>query len=191
MIPWFFLSYPRCRTAWLSVYLTGAGVPCFHEAWKDVENIDDLRNLMESRGDGTVANADCANIFFLKEIQEEFPEAKFVKITRTPDDVYTSLVASYGPHNYRVFMDAYAVAMDQKVEVECSINFDYWNAGTTKQLWSKIEPNRTFDASWALRMEEFRVTVTKDRIKRDFETALEPQRLRMAEKLYQFAGNKT
>ncbi len=107
MNPVFILSYPRSRTAWLSVFLTGCGIPCIHEGWKYAKTAQELRVLMESMGTGAVVNSDCSNIFFLDELKQEFPEARYIVILNDDQAVVESLKQSYGDHDYTELVTAY------------------------------------------------------------------------------------
>lgn len=148
MTPWFVLSYPRSRTAWLAMYLTHNGVYAFHEAWKYVKTVQQLRSLMESKGDGPVVNVDCANWFFLKELQDEFPEARFLEIRRPWDGVVQSALCSFGDQDYDWLFRQYLLAMKQPVRSEMVIEFAQWTPDQSQALWLEISQGRVMDEHW-------------------------------------------
>ena len=151
MTPWFVLSYPRSRTAWLSVFLTGAGVPCFHEAWAHVTTAKQLRALMESKGEGPVVNSDCSNVFFFDELRAEFPNAHYLRLYQTDAAITASLQSSYGDNNYQDMFASYARAFEHvsssllrwTAVIDCSM----WNETTSAWLYRTIA-GREVDAGW-------------------------------------------
>ena len=151
MTPWFVLSYPRSRTAWLSVFLTGAGVPCFHEAWGQVTTVKQLRTLMESKGDGPVVNSDCSNVFFFDDLQAEFPDAHYVRLDHSQTEIQASLLQSYGLYNYQPTMDAYQRAF-QHVEstdmtVDGIVDCAAWDESVSAGLY-RMMTGHEVDARW-------------------------------------------
>lgn len=137
--PWFILSYPRCRTAWLSVFLQGAGVPSFHEAWKLVATPPDLRALMECYGPGPVVNSDSSNILFLPEIQAEFPDARYLVVRSDEAAVLASLRPSYGDHDYTVLMAAYRAAFARVGELPAfTVDLATWTADDSARIYTEI-----------------------------------------------------
>lgn len=170
MQPTFILSYPRSRTAWLSMFLTGAGAFTFHEAWKLVDNVKDLRLLMESKGPGPVVNSDCSNIFFLKELQAEFPEAKYIRVLQNARVVVQSLNESYGPCDYEPMMDAYAKAFDgchHDLLVDCEL----WDFETSKRIWALVSSGAPLDEDWLEQCEGMQVQLMPWQIQTDIEQA--------------------
>lgn len=91
MKTFFILSLPRSRTAWLANFLTYDGAFCFHEGLLQTASLYQLRGLFESTGKQIVGNSDCANVFFLDEIQDLYPDAVFIHIRRNLEDVLSSL----------------------------------------------------------------------------------------------------
>ena len=170
MRPVFILAYPRSRTAWLSVFLTGAGIPCFHEAWKQVTTAKDLRLLMESRGADVVANSDCANIFFLRELREEFPDALYIYLKHDERAVWESLQSSYGPHDYQVMFECYRRAFDG-VTADLTIDCATWGTSDTLELWDTIAPGRELDLEWLAQSESFLVQLMPWQIEQDKQRA--------------------
>lgn len=148
LVPWFVLSYPRCRTAWLSVFLQGGGVPCFHEAWKLVHTPAELRALMESYGPGPVVNSDSSNILFLPEIQAEFPDARYLVVEADDDVVLASLRDSYGAHDYTSLMTAYRAAFARVGEVGAvTVEVAEWDQAASARIFLAIT-GRAVDVRW-------------------------------------------
>lgn len=137
--PWFVLSYPRSRTAWVSAYLTGCGVPCLHEGWKVAKDATALRRYLESLGTETVGNSDCSNIFFLDEILGEFPNAKFIKIEHDLKRVEQSLMESYGVHDYAEMFTAYHRAFEKiSIAPDVTVDCRSWGAEESRRLAQSV-----------------------------------------------------
>lgn len=169
MTPWFVLSYPRSRTAWLSLYLTGAGIPTFHEAWKLTNTAAGMRALMESRHAPVVCNSDCSNIFFFDEILHEFPNAQFIKIMNTDEAILASLKTSYGDHDYRDMMQDYRklfARVDRSDAPVLLMDCQTWDADQSRLLahaMTGTPPERL----WAEQCEAMLVQLTPQAIARD------------------------
>lgn len=169
MTPWFILSYPRSRTAWLATYLTHSGVVAFHEAWMLAKTAKQLRALMEERGDGPVVNVDCANWFFLKEIQGEFPEAKFIAIHRPYQDVAHSSRQSFGDGDYAALAANYDRVMKQPVTTEMTVEFDHWTEQVSLALWDRIADGRVMDRHWHRHLHRCLIELTPTAVKQECE----------------------
>lgn len=96
MKTFFVMSLPRSRTAWFANFLTHENSFCFHEAFLQVRSPNQLRELFASTGKEIVGNSDCGNLFFVDEILDAFPDAKFIVIERPVEDVLAS-IRSLGP----------------------------------------------------------------------------------------------
>jgi len=148
MTPWFVLSYPRCRTAWLSVFLSGAGVPCFHEAWKQVNTMDDMRSLMRAQCAPVVVNSDCSNIFFLDELRLAFPDAKYLIITHSDEAILSSLKDSYGDLDYAGMMDMYRKAFSHARDLPGeTIDCRDWDRSASAWLFERMT-GRAVNTVW-------------------------------------------
>jgi hypothetical protein len=170
MTPWFVLSYPRSRTAWLSVFLTGSGVPCFHEAWKQVQTGAEMRLLMEQCQAPVVVNSDCSNVFFMKDLQAEFPEARYLRIYQPEHETLASLRDSYGNHDYTAMMLAYQRAFDachvSTVDVWC----ESWDLECSAWLFEQIA-GRSVDAGWLRQISGMLVQLMPTQIQQDIQAA--------------------
>lgn len=164
----FVLSTPRCRTAWLSAYLTGAGVFCFHEAWKLVKTAKELRALMESKGPGPVVNADCTNVFFLDELKREFPEAKYLRIVRDDSSWVESAEATYGPLDEHVLLNTYRRAFGG-VRADLTIHFEEWGPDTSLEIWNFIAGDKPMDLHWHVQFHGMNVRLSSWQIEYDRE----------------------
>lgn len=166
MTPWFVLSYPRSRTAWLSVFLNGAGVPCFHEAWGQVKTVKELRALMESKGDGPVVNSDCSNVLFFDELREEFPEAQYLVLKNSRQAVSDSLVKAYGAHDYQAVLDATEQAMQRAGRSGVLMRYldvAQWGEPVSAWLYRQIT-GREVDTDWLTQVSGMRVQLTPETI---------------------------
>ena len=91
MKTFFILSLPRSRTAWLANFLTYENSFCFHEGLLHVGTPFQLEPLFQETHKPFVGNSDCGNVFFVDEIRDTFPEAKFVMIERPLGEVLVEL----------------------------------------------------------------------------------------------------
>lgn len=86
--PFFILGLPRSRTAWLATWLTYGGKTCWHDALANVRNAAGLRALAD---EGAVGFAETAGSYFPRVLHREFPNAKYVFVTRLSTNVEVSL----------------------------------------------------------------------------------------------------
>ena len=161
MKPVFVLSFPRSRTAWLAAYLTGAGIPCFHEAWRQARTTRELRTMMEERGDDVVVNADCCNWFFLEDLSKEFPDAKYVIVERDWFEIARELDVVFGQHDWEPMLLAYKRVM--RAVNGYSVNCAAWTAEISLNIFRYIGgPKRVMDEHWHALMHRLWIQVTKE-----------------------------
>jgi len=166
MRPTFILSLPRSRTAWLTVYFNGAGVPCFHDAWRHVKTIKGLRKEMEGTKSEYVVNADSSNILFYNEIKEEFPNAKFITILRNPIKVQQSLSKTYGHVSMAVINKLYFDILC--AEANYTADYDTWDSEVSHEMFKcATDGNMLLPLRWHLQAHELKVEITRDRIEND------------------------
>ncbi len=85
--PVFVLGLPRCRTAWLAMCLSSRGVDCSHEGLRDHTSFEDYAaELNERLALGMAGDADPGLCFFVDQLLETWPQARFVMITREDDN---------------------------------------------------------------------------------------------------------
>jgi hypothetical protein len=85
----FIASLPRSGSGWLANYLS-YGNSCFlHDPWKDTAP-SDLRAFFESSGAYTAGVADSGNVVLFDKINKDFPDAKWVVVTRPEKEVQES-----------------------------------------------------------------------------------------------------
>jgi S-adenosylmethionine:tRNA-ribosyltransferase-isomerase (queuine synthetase) len=81
------LSLPRSRTAWLSLYLTLAGLPCEHELIGKSESFEAAIKKIKSEG---IGSCDTSQVFRLKELKDEL-DPRILVIKRNANEVIDSL----------------------------------------------------------------------------------------------------
>lgn len=177
MTPWFVLSYPRSRTAWLAVFLSGAGVPSIHEGWKYCRTVHDMRRLLESFNAPVVCNSDCANLFFLDDILREFPNARFIRIQNRVETVLRSLQQSpysqHGDIDCASMMQDYTLAMAYAETHRLTgktLTIGQWGAAESAALY-KAMTGRSAPAIWVEMMEGLNVEVNAAQVARDVHRA--------------------
>jgi len=171
MTPWFVLSYPRCRTAWLSVFLSGAGVPCFHEAWKRVKTMAEMRALMRDQCAPVVVNSDCSNVFFLDELRMHFPDAKYLTITNSDEAILSSLKESYGDLDYTGMMAQYRAAFSHAKDLPGeTVDCREWDRATSAWLFERMT-GRAVDTGWLDQVSGMLVQLMPWQIREDIQRA--------------------
>lgn len=86
----FVTGLPRSGSAWLANYLSYGPGMFIHDAWKSCTP-EAFKTRVELEKDIKVAGVvDCGNALIFDKIDKVFPEAKWVLITRPPDDVRKS-----------------------------------------------------------------------------------------------------
>ncbi len=90
--PFFILGLPRTRTAWLSTVCTLAGAPCTHEGMRDLTTFAEYAANRPARGD-----ADPTLCFWIRDLLEAWPQARFVVIERHDADSLASMLTASPP----------------------------------------------------------------------------------------------
>ncbi|SKB08729.1 hypothetical protein SAMN02745166_05011 [Prosthecobacter debontii] len=90
--PFFILGLPRTRTAWLSTVLSMCGRPCYHEGMRGYASFEDYAQNREVPGD-----ADPTLIYWTARLLAQWPEARFVVISRKGDEALRDLIAASPP----------------------------------------------------------------------------------------------
>lgn len=85
MNPHFFVfCLPRSRSAWLANLLTYESVFCLHEPLPECRSIEDLEAKLVTTLAPISGAADTGAMFWVEEIAEHFPAARFVILARDP-----------------------------------------------------------------------------------------------------------
>lgn len=82
----FITGLPRSGSAWLANYLSYGNVCVLHDAWRD-NTPSEAKELFSSLNVYAAGTADPSNVMLYDKIQKEFPEAKWVVITRPESEV--------------------------------------------------------------------------------------------------------
>lgn len=89
MQTFFITGLPRSGTAWISNYLSWQNCVCIHDAWK-YGSPKFWKTKFETINPYAAGVSDPANVMLFDEINQEFPDAKWVLITRNIEDVKKS-----------------------------------------------------------------------------------------------------
>jgi len=85
----FITGLPRSGSAWIANYLSYGNCMCLHDTW--INNTpSDIKELFSSLGYYAAGTSDPANVMLYDKINKEFPDAKWVIITRAQKDVEES-----------------------------------------------------------------------------------------------------
>lgn len=90
----FVISYPRSRTCWLANFFTTEYSLGLHEPLRDCKTLDDLELKLNRARENNLAHvlvADTGAAFFVRQLSERYPDAKFIFVHRDPIDVSASL----------------------------------------------------------------------------------------------------
>jgi len=145
------------------MYLNGAGIYAFHEAWRHAKNAQELHQMMMNRGD-VVVNVDSTNALFYKELREEFPDAHYVRIVRDLESVSQSIEKSYGHVDAALLIKWQQAVLDAEVDYE--IPYHEWTPEVTKSLW-KFLGGKWLDPYWHETAHYMKVELSWDRVCKD------------------------
>lgn len=186
MKPVFVLSYPRSRTAWLATYLNHGQVFAFHEAWKLVKTVTQLRRLMESKSKhgGPVVNVDCSNWFFLTELQQEFPDACYIRIDRELREVEDSAREAFGPQDYGFLFESYRRVIEASaVQPSMIVDFARWDKDESKNIWNMVTGAGVMDQDWHRQMHDLWIQLTPDAVREELRRGEAGELLHMSRRL--------
>lgn len=158
--PFFILSLPRSRSAWLSAWLSYNGRPCHHDTLGRIESVGELRNYTDL---GACGFAETSGSYFPRVLHREFPNAKFLIVRRRPAEVQLSLEA-LGRRDAAAVVKVTTGALEEaeaylrsRTEVR-AVPFDELNDMTTLQgVWRFLRDDR-FPVRHTADMLDLRVT---------------------------------
>ncbi|SKA88889.1 hypothetical protein SAMN02745166_01503 [Prosthecobacter debontii] len=104
--PFFILGLPRTRTAWLSTVLSMCGRPCYHEGMRGFASFEDYAQNREVPGD-----ADPTLIYWTARLLEQWPDARFVVVSRNGEDALRDLIAASPPELEQSLKEGWASCM--------------------------------------------------------------------------------
>lgn len=114
MNPHFFVfCLPRSRSAWLSNFLTYESVFCLHEPLPECRSIEDLEAKLATTGLPISGVSDTGAMFWVDEIIEHFPSARFVILARDPTGFVEQTCRMGTPENDAIaMMDQFSAAIE-------------------------------------------------------------------------------
>jgi hypothetical protein len=115
--------------------------------------------------DGPVVNVDSTNIIFLKELQDEFPLAKYVKIIRSIEDIDRSMKRSYGEYDYKKIL-RYAEDL-RTAEAGVTVDYGKWTMADTMKIFKYVTDGALPPALWHMQAHDFKIEITEHRIHDD------------------------
>lgn len=136
----FIIGMPRTRTAWLSVLLTHGDTFCSHEGTSGHATFADFAAMLRERPESCVGDANPSLAFYMDEVLQEFPDARFLFIRRPSAESLESLCAEAqedaeairaGWNGYLAAFEAAAVKAGERKEVESFALTDFekcWQA---------------------------------------------------------------
>jgi len=101
-VSFFVLGLPRSRTAWLANFLTYGDLFCHHEASNGCKSMAEYKDKIQDDGDSNTAIA-------LFNIEEEFPDAKFIIIDSPPEKAIEYSLKTYGIENKESILEMKAI----------------------------------------------------------------------------------
>lgn len=183
--PFFIVALPRSRTTWLSAFLTGPNILCYHEATRVCASMDDLALLLATTPRHYAGNCDGFNLAIFDDLVRRFPGAKFVTILRPVPDVRRSLDRVGLPVG-----EKHLAAMDAALH-ECAgrshmaLAFDELDdEEAVRALWDELFPNIFFDCARYQLFRDAKIEPTARRI-RELPEGVKPWHLESLRQMYQ------
>jgi len=175
MRPVFVLSPPRARTCWLTVYLNGLGIAAIHEGWKYFPTSTALLAAMQGMGKGVVVNVDSSNALHLSEIEQAFPDARFVNIYREWGTCEQSLSDALGVTLPDAAMIGQRIEWEQrqKMDTAFEIDFDEWRPDVSMRLVEWLDPTVRIDPIWHYFCAGLDIQLFSSRLNEEMQSLLE------------------
>lgn len=122
MPPFVIFALPRSRTIWLSRFLSGDGQtkPCGHDIGAMLDSLDAIRDALSGPLAGTVETGSARGWRWLRKT---FPEARFIVIRRSIEEVSASL-ARCGVVVPRSVLDLRSAWLDEIASRPGTVTFD-------------------------------------------------------------------
>ena len=174
MTPYFVISYPRSRTVWLAIYLKGLGIPAVHEAYKYAAQGQPMQEFLRglSKDGGPVVNVDCGNTLCLDNIKRDFPDARYIVITRDIEPVMDELKAVFGHWMEEIrepLREMFRLGVAQAHAHEhFDIEFDKWTPDVSQGLVDWMGGPWPLDSVWHYFMHGVNAQLLPERMKQEF-----------------------
>lgn len=91
MSRFFVTGLMRSRTAWLANYLTWGDSICPHDMMGECDSFEQFACYLKRLEGAHVGYSDPALLFVWEKVVAAFPQARWIVVTRAPDDVKASL----------------------------------------------------------------------------------------------------
>lgn len=169
--PVFILGLPRCRTAWLSVCLSALGVACSHEGMRDSwGDFAAYAEELDARlACGPAGDAEPGLIYFVEELLQRWPGARFLVVSRPPDAAREALAAAAispalaagiraGWPGYLAVYEAACTRLRTLGERVRFMSADDFEEEAAVQEALEFLTGQRPDALWVRRMQRLRVT---------------------------------
>jgi len=174
MNPYFIVSLPRSRTAWLSNLLTHGQSRCLHEAigqCSPANAIHDLREVLSNAHNHGkhIGDSDSGLPTLWPRLKDAFPKARYVFIVRPFQEAFASHRKAFPCFDEKMVHAAF-VRIDSglekmRLEVEQSISIDYDQLNDPhicKYIWDFCAPGEPFDFERSEMLQTFRVNQIYD-----------------------------
>ena len=175
--PFFITGLPRSRTAWLANLLTHGRSFCLHDG--TLRGLPELIATMKTLGDShaVVGDADSGLLFYVEELKQLFPKARWVFVKREPVAAQMSYKRHFNGRDpyllpgtdlvplFRKLADQYAQARNMVHHLE--VPFERLDdVETVKAVWDWCLPHDPFDAVRAEQLLRLRVNIIPERVRR-------------------------
>lgn len=169
MTPFFITGFPRSRSAWLANFLTYKDSFCFHDGiqhcWPDPTKMKELFGHIHEK---YVGNSDSGIPFYIDQILEDFPDAKFAIVKRDINDVEASLsrIMGFDTRPLLNLCEEQLAKMEEKVK-PLVVAFDELNTVEgCEKVWKHCLPDIPFDyMRWEM-LKDLKVEITPSQIER-------------------------
>lgn len=165
--PFFILSYPRSRTAWLAHALSSGAVRCHYEASTGCVSLNDLAAKLNATAAEYAGNSDSANALMLDQILERWPGARLVVITRDTDTVANSLRRLNIPvpdDAIKLILARTRAGIERALRLGAlSVPFErVGDAEYGHRIWDQCAPGQPFDMERWQNMNRFNIQIRHD-----------------------------
>lgn len=145
----FILGPGRCRTAWLSAFLTQGNIHCWHEASRLASSSESFHQYMSRSPASIIGNSDSGICFNIGWFLDHYPDARFLLIHRPMLEVKRSFESYFKrelPQTaWSKLAQHYKDACERLSGKGCVVTFKQLeDESILREVWSYC----TFDAPW-------------------------------------------
>jgi len=167
MIPFFIISLPRTRTAWLANLFTTERTHCYHEylVHNSLQNMEANFRSVEKE---YVGNSDSLNIGVFNDLRQLFPDAPIVTVERPLMDIQQSVIKAIKDVDKNVSWEMLQMGNELLKELKkqdnvLTVQFDNLkDENTIENVWNHCIPTIPPDKQRLSLLQQLKITVKYD-----------------------------